>query len=39
MAGAFFGGILLTLGLAAIALVGFKYYRLRSGTGGNYNRF
>merc|ERR1719318_1959413 len=39
MAGAFFGGILLTLGLAAIGLVGFKYYRLRSGTGGNYNRF
>eukprot|EP00092_Neocalanus_flemingeri_P065079 GFUD01079070.1.p1 GENE.GFUD01079070.1~~GFUD01079070.1.p1 ORF type:complete len:257 (+),score=89.51 GFUD01079070.1:440-1210(+) len=35
----FFGGILLTLGLAAIGLVGFKYYRLRSGTGGNYNRF
>merc|ERR1712179_580128 len=35
----FFGGILLTLGLAAIGLVGYKYYRLRSGTGGNYNRF
>merc|ERR1712032_716513 len=35
----FFGGILLTLGLAAIGLVGFKYYKLRSGTGGNYGRF
>lgn len=35
----FFGGILLTLGLAAIGLVGFKYYKLRSGSGGNYNRF
>merc|ERR1711942_405782 len=35
----FFGGILLTLGLAAIGLVGYKYYRLRSGSGGNYNRF
>merc|ERR1712050_20138 len=32
----FFGGILLTLGLAAIGLVGYKYYRLRSGSGGNY---
>merc|ERR1712083_477038 len=31
----FFGGILLSLGLAAIGLVGYKYYRLRSGTGGN----
>jgi len=35
----FFGGILLTLGIAAIGFVGFKYYRLRSGSGGNYNRF
>jgi hypothetical protein len=25
--------------LAAIGLVGFKYYRLRSATGGNYGRF
>jgi CD164 antigen len=35
----FFGGILLTLGLFAIGFVGFKYYRLRSGTGADYNRF
>merc|ERR1712227_815406 len=35
----FFGGILLTLGMAAIGFVGFKYYKLRSGSGGNYNRF
>ena len=35
----FFGGILLTLGVAAIGFVGIKYYKLRSGTGGNYNRF
>jgi len=37
----FFGGILLTLGAAAIGFVGFKYYKLRStsGSGGNYNRF
>lgn len=37
----FFGGILLTLGAAAIGFVGFKYYKLRStsGGGGNYNRF
>jgi len=35
----FFGGILLTLGLAAIGFVGVKYYKLRSGAGGNYNRF
>jgi len=35
----FFGGILLTLGLVAIGFVGVKYYKLRSGTGGNYNRF
>merc|ERR1711983_726066 len=35
----FFGGILLTLGMAAIGFVGFKYYKLRSSSGGNYNRF
>ena len=35
----FFGGILLTLGMAAIGFVGVKYYKLRSGAGGNYNRF
>merc|ERR1712198_656733 len=35
----FFGGILLTLGAAAIGFVGFKYYKLRSTSGGNYNRF
>ena len=35
----FFGGILLTLGIAAIGFVGFKYYKIRSTTGGNYNRF
>merc|ERR1711963_394946 len=35
----FFGGILLTLGIAAIGFVGFKYYKLRSSSGGNYNRF
>lgn len=35
----FFGGILLTLGIAAIGFVGFKYYKLRSVSGANYNRF
>eukprot|EP00088_Acartia_fossae_P018948 TRINITY_DN20997_c0_g1_i11.p1 TRINITY_DN20997_c0_g1~~TRINITY_DN20997_c0_g1_i11.p1 ORF type:complete len:206 (-),score=61.46 TRINITY_DN20997_c0_g1_i11:946-1527(-) len=35
----FFGGILLTVLLAAIGFVGFKYYKLRSGTGGRYNTF
>merc|ERR1712154_287595 len=36
----FFGGILLTLGIAAIGFVGFKYYKLRNvSSGGNYNRF
>merc|ERR1711963_520308 len=35
----FFGGILLTLGIAAIGFVGFKYNKLRSSSGGNYNRF
>merc|ERR550519_479101 len=35
----FFGGILLTLGIAAIGFVGFKYYKLRNvSSGGNYNR-
>ena len=35
----FFGGILLTLGGAAIGFVGVKYYKLRSGSGTTYNRF
>jgi hypothetical protein len=35
----FFGGILLTLGGAAIGFVGVKYYKLRSGSGATYNRF
>jgi hypothetical protein len=35
----FFGGILLTLGLFAVGFVGYKYYRLRNGTGADYNRF
>ena len=35
----FFGGILLTLGVAAIGFVGIKYYKLRSGSGTTYNRF
>ena len=38
----FFGGILLTVGIAAIAFISFKYYKVRAGqhnTGANYNRF
>jgi len=35
----FFGGILLTLGVAAIGFVGIKYYKLRQGSGTTYNRF
>jgi len=36
----FFGGILLSLGMFAIAFVGFKYYKLRSvQQDGNYSRF
>ena len=35
----FIGGILLTLGLVVIGMVGFKYYMWRFGTGENYRRF
>lgn len=38
----FFGGILLTVGIAAIAFISFKYYKVRAGqhnSGANYNRF
>lgn len=39
----FFGGILLTVGIAAIGFISFKYYKVRAGgqhnAGANYNRF
>ncbi|XP_040563860.1 uncharacterized protein [Lepeophtheirus salmonis] len=35
----FFGGILLTVGFFSIGFVGLKYYRVRSRTDADYNRF